>query len=364
MTLTHMRERLTTIWDALAAFVGRVLKIRSNNSNILILAFKLLGDTVFTIPAIQKIIDENPDKKIIICCYDSNKEIYELVFNSLDYLTFKVSQLKLSSRQIDHRFLFASLKLRELKPAIIFDMTACWKSALLSTISGASRRVGFGNVLLKGFYDFFNPLVEMNQIEMFLKPVKSYYKADYSNFKFSIPNRIDPEISICIIPFAGWKAKEWNLRKYIALAENLSQNYSVEILYESGKMEKEVETYLSESCIPFTPTNSIKEMIGVISKHSLIISNDTGPLYISYLLGKYSFGIFGPTNPDFHIIDFQRQKYIQKILPCSPKPDEKLCFTFGGRIGCPAFECMNHLEVQTVIDRVKDFILEISDSNS
>lgn len=94
----------------------------------------------------------------------------------------------------------------------------------------------------------------------------------------------------------------------------------------------------------------------MIKQCSVAIGNDTGTIHIASYLGKPTFTIYGPTNPVYHLPYGKNHRYIQCRLKCSPLPNEKVCFTFGGRIGCPSNECMNLLSAKDVVDNVYDFI--------
>jgi ADP-heptose:LPS heptosyltransferase len=111
--------------------------------------------------------------------------------------------------------------------------------------------------------------------------------------------------------------------------------------------------------IKFIETKTTADLIEVIKRCALLIGNDSGPVHIANLLGKPTFTIYGPTNPDFHKPLDGINKYIIKEIPCSPRTNEKMCFTYGGMIGCPSFECMNNLNVEEVKTSVDDFILSL-----
>ena len=106
----------------------------------------------------------------------------------------------------------------------------------------------------------------------------------------------------------------------------------------------------------FKETKNIDDLISIIAGSSIFISNDSGPLQIAALLGKPTFTIYGPTNPEYHLPFGNHHRFIQKIIECSPPKGEKFCFTNAGRDGCPSFECMNLLSVEEVLPQVMDFI--------
>ena len=80
---------------------------------------------------------------------------------------------------------------------------------------------------------------------------------------------------------------------------------------------------------------------------SLLISNDSGPIYLADYFGVPTLSIYGPTNPEFSMPLSKHHDFIQKKLNCSPKKNEQYCFTDGGYY-CPSYECMNQLTVDEV----------------
>ena len=100
---------------------------------------------------------------------------------------------------------------------------------------------------------------------------------------------------------------------------------------------------------------SIKE----IKKSFILIGNDSGPVNIARLLGIPTFTIFGPTNPGYHLPDDKKHKFIQGKVKCIPSESEKYCYTNAGRNGCPSFECMHSLEINTVFEKILYFCKEL-----
>ena len=81
-------------------------------------------------------------------------------------------------------------------------------------------------------------------------------------------------------------------------------------------------------------------------------------------MGKPVFTIYGPTNPSYHQPKSGLSGYIKKEIVCSPKVNEKLCFTDGGRKGCPSFECMKQLSIEEVFFALTDFMNNIKKGNN
>jgi heptosyltransferase-2 len=159
-----------------------------------------------------------------------------------------------------------------------------------------------------------------------------------------------------IHPFAGWPAKEWNLRKFIELADIVNEKTECLVVFPIERMKKDILNELDIKKIRYIETKSVTDLIETIKNCTAFIGNDSGPLHLASLLGKPTFSIYGPTNPEYHLPLTGINSYCQNIINCSPSPKEKLCFTNGGRNGCPAFECMNNLSVQEVKIKVMEFL--------
>lgn len=339
------------------------LLVRQNNSDtILIISFKYLGDTVFTVPAIHRIISKYKNHNITVLCSEENKILYELEFPDFQYLITSREEIGLERSGFNLRFLKICYYSRKLAPRITIDLTSSLKSSIIALFSGADLKLGFGNPRLKSIFDIFEERSkDKNMIDMFLEPV---IKLTGENTDIIHTNESDDKKvikNILITPFAGWKAKEWGLQKFIILGKMLLSDYQVTIVSEAGKIPADVIEYIHNCGLTYKITKSLPELITEIKRCDLFIGNDSGPLYISNLLHKPVFAIFGPTNPKFHKPVFNvNYQYVSKSLQCSPGEQEKMCFTFGGRQGCPAFECMNLLSVESVYNSLTEFIANIS----
>jgi ADP-heptose:LPS heptosyltransferase len=106
------------------------------------------------------------------------------------------------------------------------------------------------------------------------------------------------------------------------------------------------------SKITIIQTNSSEDLIQRISECSLFIGNDSGPVNITNFLGKPTFTIYGSTNPAYTAPNSDHQIYAQKVLGCSARQNEKLCFAGGEIYNCPGIQCMNLLTVEEIYDNI------------
>lgn len=321
------------------------------NGNIVIISLHKLGDTVFTIPAIQLIVN-SINKNYYILTFPENLPIYKLVLPESKIKTVKREFFSVGDRYAKRN---ARKTLSCLQPEIIIDLTGVLTSASLILFQRANKIIGINREIYKAIYDRYSPVkinshsrdIYLNVAKLINPEIKS--KANYKE-KY-LGNDL-----ILIHPFAGWKAKEWNFKKYFQLAERLSLAHNVGMIYEDETLPSDVEEQFEATKIKCFKTKSIEDLISELSCAFFLIGNDSGPVQIAALLGIPTFSIYGPSNPDYHIPDGKIHKCINKKLKCSPANNERLCFTDGGRNGCFSFECMNNLEVEEVLASVEDFI--------
>lgn len=334
---------------------------------IVIICFKFLGDTVITIPAIRLIKKIIPTHKIMILCYQSNKEIYELEFTDLEFEIFNKSDIDLENRNFNLNFLKIKKKIDSFNPEFLFDFTPNYKTALLSFFSRVRKSYCSGNILLKGFYHRFNSKSPASAFDIFLDTVRMVENNTVDNkdlISFKANFKLSDEL--LFIPSAGWDAKQWGNKNYIDLIQMISKRYHIKLVSEPDYFSTELLEYISMSKIKYIKTKTLSDLLNEIKSCSIMISNDTGPIFLAALLGKPTYTIFGPTGDIFHKNIGDNHHFIKKELKCSPKANEKLCFTFGGRIGCPSNECMKLLKVNIVYKDLEKFIerLNISKKKS
>jgi len=325
------------------------------SGNIIIISLHKLGDAVFTIPTVIKVFEHFSNKNVYVLTFSENKNIYNTVLKEEYIIPLEEDGFFLGGRIASKNAIDI---LKNLQPNIIFDLTGNITSASLIAASKAKEIVGMNTKYCKTIYDVFIPIKNKpHLIDRYLDAVKVYLPLDESKIIKEFPIKFETEGKILIHPFAGWKAKEWNLNKFIELADLLNEEYEVEIVSPENLIPEDIIHDIRDHQMPLSFTTSINDLVNKIKECSVFISNDSGPLYIANLLGKATFTIYGPTNPEFSLPFGKYHRYIQKKLTCSPNGTQ-YCFTHAG-LYCPSNECMHQLSVNSVKIGVISFLKEI-----
>ncbi|MCX6149036.1 MAG: glycosyltransferase family 9 protein [Ignavibacteriales bacterium] len=332
-------------------------KRKRNSNKILIISFKLLGDTILTIPAIKYLKNNFPDKDITIFCFEESKVLYNIAFTDISYETFAKNEINLDSIFVNLKVL---KKIWKQKPEFIIDFTSGLFTALILLLSSSKINIGFNLQIFGCIYDcFLTKKKEPHLVDMYADPIKKYLHQESVRTDYYFPTVIIPEGTILLNPFAGWKAKEWGIKKYFELGLRLKLEYNIKFVMAQNSLLKDFEIEFYKEKIDIIFTKNINELICEINKSILLISNDSGPIHIAAFLGKPTFSIYGPTNPSYSIPKGKNHNYVQKILKCSSNDNEQYCFTNAGRNGCSTNECMNLLTVEDVTVNLIKFIKEL-----
>jgi heptosyltransferase-2 len=143
-------------------------------------------------------------------------------------------------------------------------------------------------------------------------------------------------------------AKMWFPERFAALADRLADEESARVILfgspgDSERTER-VQRHATHPLIDLAGATSLKEVIALIARCSLFISNDSGLMHLAGALGVPLVAIFGSTNPTTTSPPGEMSRVIHRDVPCSPCLKKE----------CPTdFRCMELIQVEDVYDAAK-----------
>ncbi len=339
-------QKIILIYFSIARFFAK--KSCPSNS-VAILSFHKLGDTVFTIPAIEILVNKYQNN-LVVFCFPESKIIYEKFFSNINFIQIPLNDFR------KKRFAKKNIikKIKFVNPVKIYDITG--------TIQTASMIYKFKGIDISGFENYpFNKLYtktiskrkEPNLPEMYVDVVSEKdqkFIIDANYFKTKINN----SDLILIDPFAGWKAKEWGIENFISLAKKIKDKYNPIFIFKEN-LEFLKEKLLQEK-INFVQAENLEQLFYYIEKSLIFFGNDSGPAHIARALGKPTFTIYGPTNPNYTFPENEFHYKYLKGISCSPSENQKICSKDGGRKGCNNFRCLNEITVNEIYSSLKSFL--------
>jgi len=196
--------------------------------------------------------------------------------------------------------------------------------------------------------------VDVGMVDFNLKPDKSsQYKVDEILSRSDI-NTNEP--IIIIHPGSGGSSVDIPQLKLRSIVEKISTGLTENIILTGDDREK----YLCENLkikpriLNLAGKLNLSDIIALINRCSIFISNSTGPIHIAAALGIYTIGFY----PRIPACSAQRWgPYTNKKIIFSPKIDCSDCT----REQCRRLDCMNSIEVTDIFyetEKIYKFILD------
>jgi lipopolysaccharide heptosyltransferase II len=205
----------------------------------------------------------------------------------------------------------------------VVDLQGLLRSALLGWISGAPVRIGFANGR-EGSPWFYTkrvpvPSPSMHAVDRYLLTAK-YLGADPSEVKpsdFPLPHDTQAEAQIEVLlaaagiqagatlvamnPSARWETKRWPLESFAAVGDRLQQDGTARVVLIGGRDERYVGKQMMRAMrtapIDLMGETMLKELIALLRRARLLITNDSGPMHLAAAVGTPVIALFGPTDP-------------------------------------------------------------------
>jgi len=145
-------------------------------------------------------------------------------------------------------------------------------------------------------------------------------------------------------------AKRWPFERFAKISDWASERWGAKVIILGSKKEKDIGNEMAgimkNKAAVFCGTTSLGEAMGLISRCSFFVTNDSGLMHIAAALGVPTLAIFGSTD---HVATGPRgstTRIIRHDIACSPclKPE------------CPTdFKCMLSIEPEEVWDEMEKF---------
>lgn len=252
-------------------------------------------------------------------------------------------------------------RIRSRKYDMIIDLFGNPRSAIVTLLSGAKRRVGYRF----GWRQYcYNTVVEPRGGEVhnsdFNLDALRALNIPIVDKTITIPLTLDAEKSadeffrehglresfvVAMNPGGGWYTKRWPAERYAALGDALQREFNARILLTWGPGEESlIETISGRMEIKpeRIPPVGLIGLAAMLKRCSAMVTNDSGPMHIAASMGTPIVAIFGPTRPELQGPVNERNMIIRKDdLDCLG------CNLTKCPIGNP---CMQGLTVEQVLD--------------
>jgi heptosyltransferase-1 len=336
-----------------------------NYKNILVIKLSAIGDVIHTLPAVHALRQNNPNARIT---WIVEKPSYDLLTNNPDIdeiIVFEKPKFKTWSGLWKHAPEFSRL-LKAHRFDLAIDFQGLFKSAAISLLSSASKRVGYCNMREMSQW-VSQPVCGIHRdghvIDRYLDVVRGLGgQVDEVQFPVHITDEeaaqakkiaCDAGLNLgepyaVLAPGTNWPTKCWPAERFAELADKLQAD-GVRSVVVGGPgdqaLAEEIQSNCQASPVDVTGRTSLKQLSYLTKKSAVFVGGDTGPMHLAVAVGTPVVALFGPTDPARNG-PYQGRKCI--IRPARP------CLNCWKR-KCEQV-CLGTIEVTTVLDAVKSLL--------
>ena len=203
-------------------------------------------------------------------------------------------------------------RLKDFAPDVTLDPQGLWKSALLARLAGApvvsfsaeSRREPSSAVLVRtGVAAEAEHVVDQNlgllaplRIPIIRRAPDARYLLEQEDPRAAAFLRTLPKPFALYHPGSARSAKSWGERNYAELAAKLHEDLGLYPAISWGPGDERRADRL-EKLLPYSariPALKFRGLAQVLSRASLFVAGDTGPVHLADAIGVPSLAIFGP----------------------------------------------------------------------
>lgn len=203
---------------------------------------------------------------------------------------------------------------------LVVDLQGLFRSAAIGWLSGSPLLVGLANGR-EGSPWFYSrrvpvPQAEMHAVDRCLLMAKAVGAAESGapEFRFRIPQADHDEVDrllsrsgvtpgtswVAMNVSARWPTKRWPAASFAEVADRLQQEgFGVVVMIGSSAERADVAAVsgrMKTSAIDLTGATIVGLLPALLSRASLLITNDSGPMHIAAAVGTPVVALFGPTS--------------------------------------------------------------------
>jgi len=253
---------------------------------------------------------------------------------------------------------------------LVVDLQGLFRSAAIGWFSGSPLLVGFANGR-EGSSWFYSrrvpvPQLEMHAVDRYLLVAKAMgaVESGAPEFRFRIPPTDYEEVDRLLIRSgvspgtswvamnvsARWPTKRWPAASFAEVADRLRQEGYGAVVMIGGPDERAevaaVSGMMKTSAIDLAGATTVGLLPALLSKASLLITNDSGPMHVAAAVGTPVVALFGPTSAIRTGPYGVGHDVLTGKIPCSP------CFSRTCHNTLP-LECLNLVSPQQVLAAVR-----------
>ncbi|MFK5950277.1 MAG: glycosyltransferase family 9 protein [Methylococcales bacterium] len=285
-----------------------MLPLLKQPKNICILRLSALGDVTHVLPVIRAVQREWPDTDITwICGFFEYKFLKNI--KRIRFITFNKNEGKKA-------YFDLWSKLKTEKFDVLLHMQVAARANLTSLCIKADIRLGWDKVRSRDLHQLFiNHSVErenqQHQVQGFLSFARALgLKANKPEWNIPVTGDansfadkyIDKNKQVLIIAAcSSHKLRNWISDRYAKLADYAIKQHGMQVILSGGpselemNMAKEIASNMLNQPLNLVGKDTLEQLVGLLSKATVVVSPDSGPAHIASALGVPVIGLYACT---------------------------------------------------------------------
>lgn len=294
--------------------------------NILCIRLDAMGDLLMTTPAIQSLKEAVPGREITLLTSEQGSHIASSIDLFQRVITYSAPWLKASGERVDSKIdfeLIEKLKRERFDGAVIFTVYSQnpLPSALMCFLAEIPLRASFCrenpySLLTEWIIEEEPEKVLRHEVRRHLDLVK-HLGASGENLKLSLSvdgsslsSLSQKLVGKCNLDLSDWivihpgstaSSRRYSTSGFAGVADLIIEKTKRKILFTGSLQEKEIvqeiQSRMRNPSEDLSGLLSLKEMIALLFKTPLLISNNSGPIHMAAALGTPVVDLYALTNP-------------------------------------------------------------------
>ena len=302
-------------------YIGYKLIMSEGLKNILIIKPSSLGDIVLALPALTALRKSFPDAKISWLIRPDFAALLENHPHLTEIIHF---DRKFLGKAWFHPGASGSLvslirRLRRAKFDAVIDFQGLFRTASLAWLSGCKKRYGMSKARELAPFFYTHKITQtqdcIHMVDYYLKIIKTA-GASQLDVEFVLPHHPEAADSVgrlleshgiahdnyvVFVPGSAHEDKRWPVERFAALAEKISSQFGLSLIAIGSSNEaslgERLKTLANVPIANLAGQTSLSELIALLKRSRLVVSNDTGPGHIAAALGTPLVLMFSWSNP-------------------------------------------------------------------
>ena len=335
---------------------GEVYHKTSNTVKILVIKISSLGDLILSFPALSELRQQFPHAEIsLLTLKKYNSLVYDCPYiDEVIALDDRYKRIK--------NILNIAKGIRRKSFDYIIDLQNSRCSHLISFLSfprcsfGYSLRWGF---LLSKRVKYSSKLSPLKSQEQILQLLGVRFKEKKLIFwkKESSPTINLPHVKLIGINVSAslkWQSKNWPVHQIHKLIELINKNFpkakvvlfgDKDSINRAGEIMKGFGTAVVNAC----GRTSLKDLPQLLKRLNVFITPDTSTLHLASALDVPTIAIFGPTDPQRHVVKSDNLYIFYKQLDCS------FCYKPQCNLAEDSL-CLEKVSAQIIFTKIKEIL--------